>query len=65
MCELFAMSSRWPTTVRLAPDEFAKHSGGTGPHKDGWGVAWYVEGDVQLVRESRPPMGIQRVSPSV
>jgi glutamine amidotransferase len=54
MCELFAMSSRWPTTVRLSLDEFARHGGIAGPHKDGWGVAWYSEGDVQLVREPHP-----------
>jgi glutamine amidotransferase len=54
MCELFALSSRWPTTARLSLDEFARHGGSAGPHKDGWGVAWYSEGDVQLVREPHP-----------
>jgi predicted glutamine amidotransferase len=54
MCELFAMASRWPTTVRLSLDEFARHGGVGGPHQDGWGVAWYAEGDVQLVREPHP-----------
>jgi glutamine amidotransferase len=54
MCELFAMASRWPTTVRLSLDEFARHGSLGGPHHDGWGVAWYAEGDVQLVREPHP-----------
>jgi glutamine amidotransferase len=54
MCELFALASRWPTTARLSLDEFARHGGLAGPHKDGWGVAWYSEGDVQLVREPHP-----------
>lgn len=57
MCELFALSSRWPTTARLSLDEFARHGGFAGPHKDGWGVAWYCEGDVQLVREPHPAAG--------
>jgi glutamine amidotransferase len=45
------MSSRWPTTVRLSLDEFARHGGMTGPHKDGWGVAWYSEGEILVARE--------------
>jgi glutamine amidotransferase len=48
------MASRWPTTVRLSLDEFARHGNVDGPHHDGWGVACYSEGDVQLVREPHP-----------
>lgn len=51
MCELFAMSARFPTTVRLSLDELARHGGGTGPHRDGWGVALLDEGDAVLIRE--------------
>lgn len=54
MCELFAMSSRQPATVNLSLGEFARHGGLTADHKDGWGVAWYDEGDALLVREPRP-----------
>ncbi len=53
MCELFAMSSRWPTTVRLSLDAFARHGSPQGPHHDGWGVGWYADRDVQVVREPR------------
>ena len=51
MCELFAMSARFPTTVRLSLEELARHGGGTGPHRDGWGIAFTQEGDAQLIRE--------------
>jgi predicted glutamine amidotransferase len=51
MCELFAMSSRAPATVSLSLEEFARHGGGSGPHRDGWGIAWYDELDARLVRE--------------
>ncbi len=51
MCELFAMSSLHPTTANFALDEFARHGGLTGPHRDGWGVAFYQEQDAYLTRE--------------
>lgn len=53
MCELFAMQSRQPATVCLSLEEFARHGGLSGPHKDGWGIAFYEEGDVRLVKEAR------------
>jgi glutamine amidotransferase len=51
MCELFAMSARFPTTIHLSLDELARHGGDTGPHKDGWGVAFLQDGDALVVRE--------------
>lgn len=51
MCELFAMSSRHPATVRLSLEEFSRHGGLSGPHKDGWGIAWYEGRDIRLVKE--------------
>jgi glutamine amidotransferase len=51
MCELFAMSARLPTHVHLSLDELARHGGGTGPHRDGWGVAFMQQGDALVVRE--------------
>jgi len=51
MCELFAMSARFPTTVRLSLDELARHGGATGPHRDGWGIALLDEGDAFILRE--------------
>jgi predicted glutamine amidotransferase len=54
MCELFAMSSSAPTNVHFSLEEFSRHGGLTGPHKDGWGLAYYSQGDVKLVREPLP-----------
>jgi glutamine amidotransferase len=52
MCELFAKSSRKAATVNLSLDEFAAHGGRTGPNKDGWGIAYYEEGDVRLIKDT-------------
>jgi predicted glutamine amidotransferase len=54
MCELFAMSSSSPTNVHFSLEEFSRHGGLTGPHKDGWGIAYYCQGDVKLVKEPLP-----------
>ncbi len=51
MCELFAMSSRFPATVSLSMDEFARHGGLTGPHADGWGIVFYDGYDVRMIKE--------------
>lgn len=52
MCELFAMSSLHPATASFSLHEFARHGGLTGPHRDGWGVAFYQDNDAYLARES-------------
>ena len=54
MCELFAMSARQPTTVSLSLEEFSRHGGLSGPHKDGWGIGWYEDRDIRLVKERDP-----------
>lgn len=51
MCELFAMSAKVPSTVNLSLEEFSRHGGLTGTHKDGWGVAWYEGGEMHLHKE--------------
>jgi predicted glutamine amidotransferase len=51
MCELFGMSSRSSAEVNLCLDELALHGGRTGPHRDGWGLAYYEEHDVRIIRE--------------
>ena len=48
------MSARRPTTVNLSLEEFSRHGGLSGPHKDGWGIGWYEEGDIRLVKETAP-----------
>jgi len=54
MCELFAMSSRVPADVKFSLEAFSRRGGLEGPHKDGWGIAWYEEEDVRLVKEPYP-----------
>ena len=45
------MSARFPTTVHLSMTELARHGGDTGPHRDGWGVAFVQQGDAFVLRE--------------
>jgi len=54
MCELLAMSSGVPATVNLALGVLARHGGGDGPDKDGWGIAYYEGGDVRLIKDAAP-----------
>lgn len=54
MCELFGISSRNPTTVKFSLSEFARRGGNTGPHIDGWGIAFFRDGDASLIREPEP-----------
>ena len=54
MCELFALSARWPATVALSFEAFSKRGGDTAHHADGWGVAFYEGRDARLVREPAP-----------
>lgn len=54
MCELFAMNGRVPSDVELSLTEFSRHGGLTDHHRDGWGVAWYEDGDLHIVKEAAP-----------
>jgi glutamine amidotransferase len=48
------MSSRVPTRVTFSFDTFSRRGGRDGPHRDGWGVAFFHGRDVQLLREDKP-----------
>lgn len=52
MCELLGMSAHYPASITLSLNEFARHGGETGPHADGWGIAFYEGPDANLIRES-------------
>lgn len=54
MCELFALSARCPATVTMSLSELSRRGGLTGPHADGWGVAWYDGASARLLREAAP-----------
>ncbi len=51
MCELFALSSEMPTTIRFSFERFAQRGGHTAHHADGWGVAFFEDKDVRVLRE--------------
>ena len=52
MCELFAISSSTPTEISFSLDEFSKHGGLTDHHRDGWGIAYYQENAVKIIKEA-------------
>lgn len=54
MCELFAMSSDGPSTVKYSLEEFSKHGGLTRDNKDGWGITYYEGADMRLIKEPAP-----------
>jgi len=54
MCELFAMSSRVPATLGFSLERLARRGGDEGPHRDGWGLAFYERADCLLLREPHP-----------
>ena len=45
------MSAREPTSIQRSLGELARHGGDTGPHRDGWGVAYMEHGDAFVIRE--------------
>lgn len=52
MCELFALSSKMPTSVKFSLEKLAQHGEDDGP-QDGWGIAFYEGNDVSLFREPK------------
>jgi glutamine amidotransferase len=48
------MSSRYPTSVGFSLETLARRGGREGPHRDGWGVAYFEEHDAFLLREPSP-----------
>jgi glutamine amidotransferase len=41
MCELLGMSANVPTDICFSFTGLVQRGGGTGPHKDGWGITFY------------------------
>lgn len=52
MCELFLMCSSIAEEVSFSLNEFSKHGGLTDLHKDGWGIAYYDDNDVRIIKEA-------------
>lgn len=51
MCELVAMSARYPTNLTLSLKVLAEHSS-SGGHADGWGIAYYNRRDAWRIRDT-------------
>ena len=54
MCELFAMCANRPTGVGQYLSRLMPRGGDTGPHADGWGVAYYEGRAARIVKEPAP-----------
>lgn len=54
MCELLGMTANVPTDICFSFTGFLHRGGGTGPHGDGWGIAFYEEGGYRDFRDPHP-----------
>jgi len=54
MCELLGMSANTPTDLCFSFTGLTRRGGDTGPHKDGWGVAFYEGKGVRLFHDPQP-----------
>jgi hypothetical protein len=54
MCELLGMSANTPTDICFSFSGLMQRSGGTAPHKDGWGVAFYQGRGIREFRDPYP-----------
>jgi len=54
MCELFGMSARKPSAVSAHLEVLGARGGGSGPHADGWGIAWYERRAAEIYKEPEP-----------
>lgn len=54
MCELLAMSANTPTDLRFSFAGLSRRGGATGPHRDGWGIAFYEGRAARLFHDPEP-----------
>lgn len=54
MCELLGMSANVPTDLCFSFTGLLQRGGGTGPHRDGWGVVFYEGKGIRAFRDSAP-----------
>ena len=54
MCELLGMSANVPTDIVFSFTGLMQRGGKTGPHRDGWGVGFYVGKGLQIFQDSAP-----------
>ncbi|HRP69675.1 MAG TPA: class II glutamine amidotransferase [Turneriella sp.] len=51
MCEILGMSANVPTDIFFSFTGLIRRGGLTGPHKDGWGIAFYEDKGVRLFHD--------------
>ncbi len=54
MCELLGMSANTPTDLCFSFTGLTQRGGNTGPHSDGWGIAFYEGKGVRSFHDSSP-----------
>ncbi len=54
MCELLGMSANVPTDIRFSFTGLIQRGGGTGPHRDGWGIAFYESRGCRTFHDPQP-----------
>ncbi|TQV84812.1 class II glutamine amidotransferase [Exilibacterium tricleocarpae] len=54
MCELLGMSANVPTDICFSWAGMMNRGGATGPHKDGWGIAFYEGRGIREFRDPAP-----------
>lgn len=54
MCELLGMNANVPTDIRFSFAALARRGGATGPHRDGWGIAFYEGRGVRTFHDPQP-----------
>ncbi len=54
MCELLGMSANVPTDICFSFTGLVQRGGGTGPHKDGWGITFYEGNGCRTFKDPQP-----------
>jgi predicted glutamine amidotransferase len=54
MCELLGMNANVPTDIRFSFSGLVNRGGRTGPHRDGWGIAFYEARGCRVFHDPMP-----------
>ncbi|MDR0577332.1 MAG: class II glutamine amidotransferase [Candidatus Accumulibacter sp.] len=54
MCELLGMSANVPTDICFSFAGLVRRGGGTGPHRDGWGITFYENKGCRTFKDPQP-----------
>ncbi|MCR9215421.1 MAG: class II glutamine amidotransferase [Proteobacteria bacterium] len=54
MCELLAVSSKKPVSIKYSMHEFSQHGGLSHLNRSGWGMSFLQNSDTLLIKEAKP-----------